>query len=69
MFVFLQGKVAIGLSHRQFRGIKSDCFFDVLCAETVLISLPWRHSRDDCILTVLEEMVSWILGRIHSGIM
>lgn len=58
MFVFLQGKVAIGLLHRQVREMKSGCFFDVLCAETVLLSLSWRHGRDDHILTVLEEMVS-----------
>lgn len=58
MLVFLQGKVAIGSSHRQLREIKSVCFFDVLWAETVLISLTWRHGRDDHILTVLEQMVS-----------
>lgn len=58
MLVFLQGKVAIDSSHRQLREIKSVCSFDVLWAETVLISLTWRHGRDDHILTVQEQMVS-----------
>lgn len=35
--------------------MKSGCFFDVLCAETVLISFSWKRCRDDHILTVLEK--------------
>lgn len=41
--------------NRQFREMKSGWFFHVLCAETVLISLSWRHGRDDHFLTVLEK--------------
>lgn len=58
MLIFFQGKVAIGSSRKKFKETKSGCFFDVLCAETVLISLSWRCGRDDHILTVLEKMVS-----------